>query len=46
MQYLLVLQEVGQHKLQFITAHPLSERQLEKKLKQYEEYIKNDKALL
>ena len=39
-RFLVVLQEIGQHnKAQLITAHPLSEKQLQKKLKQYKEYI-------
>jgi hypothetical protein len=40
-RYLVVLQEVGKSHLQFITAHPLEEWQLKKKLKNYEEFKKS-----
>lgn len=40
--YLVVLQEIGGHeRLQFVTAHPLGTKQLQKKLKSYEEYCRN-----
>ena len=41
--YLMVLQEVGKtERLQFITAHPLGQNQIKKKMKNYEEYLRNE----
>lgn len=38
-KYMIVLQEISKtNKLQFITAYPLTTRQVEKKVRQYEEY--------
>ncbi len=41
-QFLVVLEEKGQqsNKIQFITAHPLSDRQLQKKLRKYNEFVR------
>ena len=41
-KYMVVLQEVGNHdRIQFITAHPMTEKTLKKKSKKYEEFRGN-----